>query len=265
MKFFLNERLLLSGRTLKCLLTDSEAAPEPVDVRAAQFRVVDPNGQTRAVENRPPGLPTILEGRRGLISFSAVQWSSENVFLGQNVAESLIDKKVVAQRDFVVLKPKEYGYLLESTEGEKIARENRRFESVDDVRRSWRQSWRDVLSYLGGPKPEHIRWQTELQNVTQTDLEVLSVDAFAWMNFHINRFLLNRVFYGGDVQVERTSRTGASEFVARLITRTPLSSEDDIQGELEELQRLAGSLDIDGIHVQLRWRAVGEFFISWVP
>jgi hypothetical protein len=135
-----------------------------------------------------------------------------------------------------------------------------------EVLRAWNRSWLDLFSYLGGPRPRHIAGRAKPIELNARELQALSTDAFAFANFHINRFLFNQVFYGGQIEFERTERRDLVEFASAIHSNGPAPKLE--VGALEELQGLMSSLAIDGYRVTLDWKPSGNdarLLAAWHP
>jgi hypothetical protein len=256
MDFFLNERFLRSGRTLKCLLTDPAAIATQKPELGASFRVVGPSQATQTLgQRRPEGLKAIpTTGKQRPLRFSAFEWTTADP-AATNVVEALIGGDIVSRRDFVVLSSDDYQNMLKSTQSEEIQR-RQVFASPPEVLNSWNQSWLDLFTYLGGPQPGHIKRRGKSLRFYAGELPILSTDAFAFANFHINRLLFNQVFYGGEIQFERTKRRDLMEFSSSIHSTGPAPRLE--LGALEELQGLMTSLAIDGYRVALDWQPNGN-------
>jgi hypothetical protein len=70
---------------------------------------------------------------------------------------------------------------------------------------AWLESWQELYAYLGTVIPPHL-FATSV-NVPPA-VAPLTAESFRWVNFHINRFAFDQLFYGGTVRLEKGSTVG---------------------------------------------------------
>lgn len=247
MDFFLNERLLLAGRTLKCLLLDQSVTPDASMAEiGAQFQIVNAKGSVEVLERRPQGVETIRNSSRQF-RFSAAEWESAGAPVGPSIVECRLGTRVIARRELVILAPNEYNDLLKAAEQDKIGRPAV-FRSESDVGLSWSESWRDLATYLSGPYPDYLEVYWKPLDLSARDLSLLVSDAFAWISFLVNRFLFNQIFYGGEIRLERTGPREALQLISNVRANVPQPFDRDA---FAEIKRLVDSLEVEGHRVAL--------------
>jgi hypothetical protein len=263
LNFYINERVILQGRKLKCLLTDPTARgaiPTRSQILNAQGRVSLP-----AEEFHPPaGLRPKGENSPPLTAYWAAEVSTAKLSTGRFTVQTAATQ-FAGSEDFVVVDRGHYDQLIKAAGSEKL-RSRTPFATEAEVASSWVQTWRDLPTYFSLPRrrflrPEAILFQIKNLPLSSPELAALSREAFDWVNFHIGRFLYDQVFFGGTIDVARSERRDLVEVRLYVDANAPLDREVPY-----ELNAILASLVPDGYKIGVKWVVqtdTGTLDVSW--
>jgi len=263
LNFYINERVILQGRKLKCLLADPSARgniPARSQILNAQGRVSLPTEEFHT----PGGFQPKGDNSSPLTAYWAAEVSTAKLSPGRFTVEAAV-LQFAAREDFVVVDRRHYDQLIKAAGAEKL-RSRTPFATAAQVATSLTQTWRSLPTYFSLPyrrslRPEAILFQIKNLPLSSPELAALSREAFEWVNFHIGRFLYDQVFFGGTIDVERTERRDLVEVRLYVDANAPLDREVPY-----ELNAILASLVPDGYKIGVKWVVqtdTGILDVSW--
>jgi hypothetical protein len=249
---FLNDRVFEQGRRVKCLITrppgsGGGAKPE------ARFRLLDAAG--KPTDSKPQSPRGLRLPRAEQTQFSVAELPTDVLPVGSFFLEAEIAGKQLMRKEILIAKR---GSLLEALSHERFGL-GTEIRSADDMAARWMAAWHETWNYLAtatrivpaaGPVPPFsIVAQAPTFTTSGPVLTVpVTLEAFEWACAHAVRFLVDQLFYGGDV--------GLQGFVQRdvLELKIPFSAHTPIEAEsFAQLRSVLEAVPGDGYRLVVNW------------
>ena len=265
---WISERVVRKGQTLLAGIFRTKTAILRNRGSVPTCDVFSESNVYRGLCNWPNGLPD-KRHRPDEVLFWPFEIDTNTLEPGFHrlTIQSLEPESTESSREFIVLDAASYKDMVDGICAENVS-------SITTVRalpasfeEQWLYSWRLVEQYLGiDDNRDHIKVSLRKSRArfgrlftqvvvtdfppspakNRSDAEKLDI---MWINFHVNRFVLNQLFCGGDVDV---TTDNASTLSFHLKLRSDRAFSDQLPDELVTISRTFGA------KLSLKWTALRE-------
>lgn len=267
----ISKRIAAQTERMKCLISEL-----PYNVRergGIKCRILDQNGKVTTAE-QDFGWPVSEWTSQTQLPFWLAETSLSRLPAGCFVVEADTPEGSFHE-PFAVLDAEQYKAMLGALRDERLPAGSA-FASTAEVLDCWRSAFRGVPDFLCIPHrgsltvPRSLTERAVLvgsQNLISfnidilqdpgfepTELQRLGREAFQWATFQVSLFLYDLLFFGGSIYVSRTKPGENVGFIFYLTSTWPRVLPLD-RSFPENLRLLLSSLESDGFHIRLAWKA----------
>jgi len=235
-KFYINDRLFMGVRLLKCRLIDPDRGR-----LVPQIRVADDSGKIQAVEVTSPNLEPDREGWAG-------QFSTSGLRPGRYFLDVFVDEKNQVHYGFTVIDAVQFDSMLKMLTSDAASAPRTPFSGVAELRPRWLLLWNRVNQFLEGSRLTIPFDAPEFREAS--GLENTCLEAFDLIGFHVLRFLVDQVFWDGAIHLDRLAGKPLLSFRFTVYAKTPVPVG---AARLDEWGGLTRALNSFGYQAEIKW------------